>query len=237
MDHKRETRSFEKTEALLQRMFDQAEAWKAAADNRYVFLQCYAMMSHNMLQAMRAGEFLDPRWVNRLLHRFAGYYFEALAGYDCGECRSRVWRHAHEHTCRRRLLAVQYLLLGVNAHINYDLVLSLVDVLAPEWDGLSAAQREARYRDHQHVNAVIAATIDAVQDEVIEAHTPWMDILDRLLLRTDEWLISRLITRWRDEVWSQARRFLETDAPARRRELQRALEARVIERAERLLLR
>jgi len=224
------------TDALLRRMFDQATAWKAAGDNRYVFLQCYAMMSSNMSRALAAGQFRDPEWVGALLHHFADYYFEALADYDCGDCRSRVWRHAHQVTCSRRLLAVQYLLLGVNAHINYDLVLSLVDVLEAEWASLSAARREDRYRDHRHVNAVIASTIDAVQDEVIEAHTPWMDILDRMLGRVDEWLISRLITRWREEVWEEAVRFLQTSDPHQRQQLKNALEARVIERAEQLLL-
>ncbi len=235
MTNERKTSGLKPAESLLKQMFDQAAVWKAAADNRYIFLQCYALMSRNMLRALEAGEFHDRRWVSRLLHHFADYYFEALSEYEGGECRSRVWRHAHEVTCGRNLLSVQYLLLGVNAHINYDLVLSLVDVLEPEWASLDPARREERYRDHLHVNTVIAATIDTVQDEVLEKHTPWLDILDRLLGRTDEWLISRLITRWREEVWQEAVRFLESAAPQQRRQLREALEARVVERAEQLL--
>lgn len=44
-------------------MFDQTAAWKTAADNRYVFLQCYVLMSKNMLRALEAGEFHDRQWV------------------------------------------------------------------------------------------------------------------------------------------------------------------------------
>lgn len=31
-----------------------------------------------------------------------------------------------------------------------------------------------------------------------------MDLVDKLLGPVDEWLISQLITRWRDEVWEHA---------------------------------
>jgi hypothetical protein len=64
------------------------------------------------------------------------------------------------------------LLLGVNAHINYDLVLTLVDLLEPEWKQLSAEQCQQRHSDYCHVNEIISLTIDIVQDDVLERSIP-----------------------------------------------------------------
>jgi len=61
-----------------------------------------------------------------------------------------------------------------------------------------------RYADHCKVNVMIAQTIDAVQDQVIERYDPKMDLVDRLMGSLDEWLISRLIAGWRDRVWRNA---------------------------------
>jgi len=60
---------------------------------------------------------------------------------------------------------LQNLLLGVNAHVNYDLTFAVVDLLAPEWAGLSEAERRARYEDFCQVNRIIAETVDEVHEK------------------------------------------------------------------------
>jgi hypothetical protein len=188
--------------------------WEEASDQRAIFLSCYLMMTSNMLSAIEQKEFNDPAWVDRLLHRFAEYYFVALEAYEQEPTAAPpVWQLAHKATQEPGALALQKLLLGVNAHINYDLVLTLVDLLGPEWVALTEEQRYARYADHCHVNDVIGATIDAVQDQVLEPSTPLMDVIDRALGPLDEMLISRLIRDWREKVWQNATRLLETSEP------------------------
>jgi hypothetical protein len=187
------------------------------------------MMTRNMLLAIEGREFKDPTWVNRLLHRFADYYFVALETYEQDPTAAPpVWQQAHKITCDPKALALQKLVLGVNAHINYDLVLTLVDLLGPEWDGLSDSRRSVRYTDHCHVNDVIGRTIDAVQDEVLEPATPRMDIVDKVLGPFDEILISRLITQWRERVWQNAICLLETEEPAERDRLIQQVEAETL---------
>ena len=58
--------------------------------------------------------------------------------------------------------------------------------------------------DHLRVNDVIGRTIDVVQDEVIEELDPEMDLVDKLFGPMDEWVISGLISRWREDVWVAA---------------------------------
>jgi hypothetical protein len=187
--------------------------WEERADPRAVFLSCYWMMTSNMLAAIEQKEFNDPAWVDRLLHRFADYYFVALDAYELNPASAPpVWQLAHNITSAPNSSALQKILLGVNAHINYDLVLTLVDLLQSEWDGLSEEQRLIRYADHCRVNHVIGSTIDAVQDQILEPAMPVMDLIDRLLGSLDEMLISRLITQWREQVWQNAVHLLQTNA-------------------------
>jgi hypothetical protein len=141
-----------------------------------------------------------------------------------------VWRLAHD-TCRADADVVQLMLLGVNAHINYDLVLVLVELLRPDWPEITEVQRRQRYTDYTHVNAIIARTIDEVQDEIVEPATPALRIVDLLLGRLDEWATERLITGWREEVWQHAVAMLEAADAAGYEDLRGAVEASTLRRA------
>jgi hypothetical protein len=185
--------------------------WEAVADQRATFLTCYLMMTRNMLSALQQHEFNDDAWVHELLHHFANYYFTALEAYEQDAQQAPpVWQVAHDAARQAQGLPIQELLLGVNAHINYDLVLTLVDMLQPEWDILTEEQKTQRYSDHCHVNDVIGGTIDAVQDQVLEPAMPVMDLIDRLLGPLDEKLVSHLISGWREQVWQNAVQLIQT---------------------------
>ena len=183
-------------------------------------------MTRNMLDAVDAGEFADAAWVSHLLHHFAGYYFDALDTYEAGEEGTpAVWRCAHDAARRANTPAISLLLLGVNAHINYDLVLAVADLLEPEWPSLSDEERHVRYEDFCRVNDTIGRTIDSVQDGIIEKREPIMALVDTLLGPVDEWLVSRGITEWREEVWGHAVRRVETTGEAQREVLRQEIEA------------
>jgi hypothetical protein len=212
---------------VIARMQILIDEWEAAADPRRLFLRCYQMMTRNMLASISRGEFADPAWVNRLLHRFAGYYFLAEAKYrGTPEAAPSIWRSAHDATRDPAVLPIQKLLLGVNAHINYDLVLTLVDLLRREWPSLPEPRRALRHADHCRVNAVIAATIGAVQDQIVEPAMPWLDLVDKAMGPLDELLIGRLIAGWRESVWQHAVRLLACASDAERAEVLRDVEAR-----------
>ncbi len=197
---------------VLTRMQALVMDWEQHADRKAIFLRCYMMMTSNMFAAIEQREFKDPTWVNRLLHRFTDYYFTALEAYQQSPATApAVWQLAHRTTHNPQATSLQHLLLGVNAHINYDLVLTLVDLLKPEWARLSATQRSERHADHYQVNEVIGRTIDAAQDQVLEPNMPFMDLIDKLLGPIDEFLISHLITHWRESVWENATLLLDID--------------------------
>jgi hypothetical protein len=216
---------------IVQKMTDQARYWEERQDKRAVFLQCYTMMSANMLDALKAQRFQDNAWVERLLHRFADYYFDALACYDCGEEVPLVWQNVHEAAAHNKLHVLQHLLLGVNAHINYDLVLTLEEILRDEWFDLSEEMRKKRYQDHCMVNTIIAETIDKVQDDVIEEYSPIMDLVDKVFGRQDERIFISLISSWREHVWENALKLIECTDDVKRKYHLNKLENAVLRRS------
>lgn len=130
-------------------------------------------------------------------------------------------RKAHDTALEGDAQLLQNLLLGVNAHINYDFVLTLATDLRPERENFSDDRLAEGYGDHCHVNAIIAQTIDRVENQVIEVIDPKMDIFDKLLGRMDEWMISNLITNRRDEVWEQALQMITLEGSAQRERMRK----------------
>ena len=215
------------------RMLELVQRWQQAADQRFIFLDCYALMTRNMLAALAGTEFMDSGWVDRLLHRFAEYYFTALDAYEQNpDSAPRVWQIAHNSARVPHSMALQKLLLGVNAHINYDLVLALVDVLEVEWPQLTELQRSDRYTDHCRVNEVIGRTIDAVQDQVLDPVMPSMAIIDRVMGSLDERMVSGLISNWRESVWQHATLLLGARDAAERTKYLKQIEEHALRLAE-----
>lgn len=211
--------------------------WEGESDHRATFLNCYLLMTENMLRAIQADQFHDSEWVYNFLHRFAEYYFDALDAYEQDRAAApQVWVRVHDATTSGTTQVIQDLLLGINTHINYDLVFTLVDMLEAEWDQLSTQARTMRQSDHDHVNQIIAETIDSVQDLVLESMVPEMDLVDKLLGPVDEWLISGLIKHWRGDVWQQAVDLLETREPALLEVKKTAIEDQTQTRASTILL-
>jgi hypothetical protein len=125
--------------------------------------------------------------------------------------------------------------VSVAGPYRYDLVFALSDLLAPEWPGLTVAQQKSRYRDHCHVNSLIFQTIDAVQDQIVERYDANLDLADKLMGPLDEWLTSRLITDWREQVWKNATHLIRSQADTDRQLVLLEVERRSMERARSIL--
>lgn len=207
--------------------------WEETANPNVVFLSCYQMMTGNTLAAIEQQDFKDPAWVDQLLHHFADYYFLALDAYEKDvPSAPRIWQLTFNAANDARTLPLQNLLLGVNAHINYDLAFAVSDLLEGEWQQLSDVERQTRFDDYTHVNLVIAETIDAVQDDVLEPAMPAMDIIDKLFGRFDEFLISYWISEYREAVWENVLRLLAAKNDTERDAVSAAIEKEALKLAE-----
>jgi hypothetical protein len=211
----------------LERMQSIARAWEEAGDRRSVFPAAYAAMTTAMHEAIEADRFIDADWVSALLELFADYYFRAVAGFEQGMPIPDCWRHALEAPADLDVL--QHLLLGINAHINRDLVFTTVEMLERH-----SGRVEDRRVDFDRVNEVIRTTIDTVQDEVVATRSKFWSAVDAMLWPLDEWAFAGLIESWRDDVWASAVRHLQAssgDRPA----LGRRVEEAAAERAKAII--
>jgi hypothetical protein len=146
-----------------------------------------------------------------------------------------VWQIAFQAANNPRIPALQNLVLGVNAHINYDLVFALSDLLATEWHQLTPELRQMRYRDHCHVNDVIYRTIVPVQNQVINRFEPQLKVFEKLLGPVDQWMTELLIDDWREEVWKHATRLIDQEDDDGRHVVVSQVEAIALERARDIL--
>ena len=217
----------------MQRLLD---AWEVADDGRAVFLDCYLTMTRAVHAELGVGFFDDDAWVRSLLERFADYYFASIDGGPEVIDIPAPWVLAHAAAVGHDAAPIQLLLAGVNAHINYDLVLTLVDVLDEEWRRLGDEDRARRRADYDRINDVIEATADAVQDDVLERRTGWLDLIDRGLGGWDEFLAVRLLTSWRSNVWREAVAMLDLDDPVARETRRDRLSRQCTRRASWLLI-
>jgi hypothetical protein len=223
-------------DVALAKMESLLAGWEASNDRRLIFLSCYKLMTQNIIAAIESNDFEDVAWVNTLMENFAEYYFQALEAFESQPSKPpTAWRIAFQVAQKPQIHALQNLVLGVNAHINYDLVLALSAILSPEWQQLSVEGRKMRYRDHCHVNDVIYHTIDAVQDQIIDRYEPEFRLVDKILGPIDEWMTSLLIADWREEVWEHATKILDSTDKSDRDTILKHVEQTSIERARDIL--
>ena len=94
------------------------------------FLGTYRRTTLAVGKAVDGGLFEDPEWVERWDVAFADLYLSALDAHLSGRAPSRPWRLAFDAPAD--LPPLRLVLLGINAHVNYDLPQALLAVITDE---------------------------------------------------------------------------------------------------------
>ena len=190
---------FESVENVLGRLSALEAALRERSDRRAVFLTVYSRMTRAIRDRIEAGGFEDPAWMRRYTVAFADYYRRAFLAFERGRLGGvpAPWRVAFDTAVREAGLVVQDAFLGINAHINYDLALTLVDV------GIDSDRRTKR-ADHRAVNDVLGRLVDAQQDALAALYAPGVADLDATLGRLDEAFTLLGLTEGREQAWRVA---------------------------------
>ncbi len=153
-----------------------------------------------------ADLFDDNDRMRRLDIVFANRYFDAFfAEHDGGSC-TGAWKAAFDNAPDRRMLILQHLLLGVNAHIALDLGIAAATI-AREYDGLTQSLED----DFTRLNHLLGSMVDMVQQDIGEL-SPLIKYADRLTWRVDEAFVSFSINIARNKAWAFARSLVELPA-------------------------
>ncbi len=170
--------------------------FRARHDRRAIFLTLYGIVSAEMRERLAQRAFLDNEWVARYLVAFANLYRDALDDYDAGRMAEvpKSWRLCFDAAARGNGLVLQDMFLGVNAHVNNDLPLALTAVsIDPD--------REARYRDHAAVNAVLASVTERATARIASVYAPGVAMLDECAGQLDEMLSMFSLEVARESAW------------------------------------
>jgi Family of unknown function (DUF5995) len=188
---------------VIAQMAARAQELRRARDARLAFHATYLRTTEAVAAALRAGMFADADWVDRWDVAFAQLYLDALDASQRGEPVPAPWAVAFGTAGRRPGLApVRHVLLGMNAHINYDLPQALLAVISDE-EFADPAVRAAREADHRRIDEVLAVRVaaeDAELQRVAPART-WRDVLLQPLNRM---ATRRFLREARAKVWANA---------------------------------
>jgi hypothetical protein len=183
--------------AVVAEMDDRLAAMPPERAAQRLFLATYRRTTLAVAKAIEDARFEEPDWVERWDVAFADLYLAALDRDLAGRSGvPRPWRLAFD--APPSLAPVRHVLLGINAHINYDLPQALLAVITDdEFTDTVALERHAR--DHERIDAVLAGRVAAEDDELSTISTRTM--LDRLLQPLNRLSSRRFLREARQKVW------------------------------------
>lgn len=197
----------------------------AQGDRRAAFPKIYGMITRAVADAVAQtpSPFLEPRWMSRLAGRFGERYLDTLSWsldrvpQDC-----TAWRIAYRYADERATIPLQDVILGLSAHINYDLTLGIAQTIEEHGEA-NNSRMLARYKhDHDHVNTILDRSIPEAYEVVVNTFGcrttslltgPWFPLVHRGTLK--------VLAVWREQVWRDVLALLASHGDERERVRQR----------------
>jgi Family of unknown function (DUF5995) len=194
-------------------------------DGRAIFLRAYFVMTTQVNAAVHGtGDFqetgplfFEPECVDRLAARFAALYFESLERSRAWPVQKPIcpaWGMAMAQARKSRPSILQNLLLGINAHINFDLSLGIHDVVRKDLQRLRqevkdpgererrSAELLARWKfDHDQMNNVLVRCNPKIQEVLGREFRGAMGALSQMFGLFDELITITGLRYYRDRVW------------------------------------
>ena len=197
------------------------QTFRGQHDRRAIFATAYLAITRAIKQRVADGLFQDNAWAARYALCFANLYRTALLAFEQGDMGAlpKAWRIAFKTSKNHGALAIQDLVLGINAHINHDLALALVAVTIDP-------QRPMRYTDHCTVNQVLRATADPMQQRIGQLYAPILSLLDQAGDHLDEDIASFSVEKAREAAWIAAVALVNARDDAERAALRAGLDDR-----------
>jgi hypothetical protein len=165
------------------------------------FAALYYKVTAKVKAGIIAGEFEDGARMEKLDVLFAQRYIDAYHKWRKGEPITGSWKVAFESSSKRSVLALQHLLLGINAHINLDLGIAAT-LTAQDTD------IKAIFRDFKSINDVIASLTYGVIND-LRLISPFLSVLGLSAANSNSMLIQFSISSARDGAWVFAQELMD----------------------------
>jgi Family of unknown function (DUF5995) len=139
------------------------------------------------------GSFTAPAFLTQLDICFARLYFDAL------DHPPRAWAPLLDARARPGVAPIQFALCGMNAHINRDLPVALVESSTKL--GVELSRRGPEHADYLAVNRLLVSTEARVKKEFL---TDELALADDALGTVDDVIAVWNVERARDAAWANA---------------------------------
>jgi len=182
-------------DAVLARMQRRIDDLPAHLAHRRIFAGTYRRTTEAVGAAITDARFEDPAWVERWDVVFADLFLDAHDADRDGRAADvpRPWRLAFDAPAD--LPPLRHVLLGINAHVNYDLPQAMLAVIS-DADFADTVLLDRRRRDHERIDAVLASRV-AAEDGELEPGS----VLDTLLTPLNRMGSKRFLREARQKVW------------------------------------
>ncbi len=118
----------------------------------------YMMVTQKVDSVPPQGGWEDAVWLTRLDVVFAQFYFSAVLNWLKSPAQVPTsWRALFEARYRPGIERIQFALAGMNAHIDHDLALALVQTGVEL--NLSPGKTSPQHGDYEHVNGILEAVL------------------------------------------------------------------------------
>jgi hypothetical protein len=118
----------------------------------------YLMVTRAVKNNPPAGGFNNPQWLTRLDVVFAEFYFKAIDNFIRQAASTpSSWQALFEARHRAGIERIQFALAGMNAHINHDLSLALLQV--DEELNLVPSLNSPEHEDFENVNNILEGVL------------------------------------------------------------------------------
>ena len=188
--------TYETIDDVIWRMDEIVEQCRREASCLGYFAALYRKVTIEVKQGIETGRFQDGARMERLDVVFATRYLDAYEQWQRGERPTEAWQLAFEQAHNPRLLVLQHLLLGMNAHINLDLGIAAARVCpGRKLPGLQ--------KDFEEINRVLSSLMDDVQ-KGLGTISRLMRVIDFSVNYSDKFIANRRMRRARGGAWALA---------------------------------
>lgn len=179
---------------------------RASDDAAGYFAAMYSRVTSTIARSITEGRFEDGPRMERFASTFAALYTRTLGSKPV---RARCWQAGFDVADDHELIILQHLLLGFNAHVNYDLAQAVVTVADATGD------LQAVKADFDGVNLLLAGMTGILLHD--------LDRVSRWASKAGSFGGGRLfnfsLVKARDQAWRTAERLFPLSSAARAEEV------------------
>lgn len=160
----------------------------------------YRKVTVRIKEGILNNEFESNPRMEKLDVLFANRYIDAYESSGNNKPFTNSWKNAFEAAKKGKLLIMQHLLLGINAHINLDLGIAVAETVGDDGELMDFEN------DFNKINAILGSMIADVEAKIISV-SPLFGLLDKFGKGREDKLVSFSINVARDGAWLFANQY------------------------------